>query len=134
MYTDVISKEQIDKMLLDKTHLTKHKYIIFSYDDDIMPLLLGYSINLKSNNVYRCSSNKIFETETIKIFQMNTIHKHKNIDIFITYFDNTFLRGMVYCNGTEYNIVNYNNYASLQIENDCYDNISYIKLPCNIFM
>ena len=36
MYTDVISKEQIDKMLLDKTHLTKHKYIIFSYDDDIM--------------------------------------------------------------------------------------------------
>ena len=127
-------EEEINKMLLEKTHLIKKKYIIFSYEnDEYMPIIYVFTHNLKSENIARCSSNKIFETENIKIYQMNTIHKNKIIDIFITYFNNTFLRGMVYCNGTEYNIINYNNYESLQIDNLCYDNISFIKLSCNIF-
>ena len=47
--------------------------------------------------------------------------------------NNIFLRGFLYMDNKEYDIIDYNCYNSLQVERWCYDNIDCIRLGNNIF-
>jgi hypothetical protein len=111
------------------------KNLVFSYNnDEIMPCLLGYGHNLKEHNVCKCESNLLFENNNFKIIYKKVFHKNKNIDIYITYNKNEFLRGFLYIDDKEYIVNDYNCYKSLQVEKYCYDNIDCIMLGSNIFI
>uniref|UniRef100_A0A6C0JMC8 Uncharacterized protein n=1 Tax=viral metagenome TaxID=1070528 RepID=A0A6C0JMC8_9ZZZZ len=108
-------------------------WIVFSFDrKDDFPVILGKAFDFKEENVRRCNSTLVMEGENYY-----TVHRKvdKNIDLLMTYSISpfNFIRGYVYANGKEYNIVKTARYASLQIGNYCHDNVCVVQVDTNIF-
>jgi len=98
-----------------------------------LPVILGFNTLIKDEHVFLCKWEQTFSNNSHSI-----IHRKINpdVDIFITYSTSSpygYVRGYVYKNGKEYEILDTRRYTSLQIEDHCYDNISVIKLEEDIF-
>lgn len=108
-------------------------WIVFSFDrKDDFPVLLSYSLDLKEENVRQCKTKIVIKSEN----HFSThIKIEPNINVVLTYSDEpcAFVRGYVYANGKEYEVVKTANYPTLQIGNFCYDNICTVQLDTNIF-
>ena len=98
-----------------------------------LPVILGFNTIIKEEHVFLCKWDQTFSNTSHSI-----VHRKvkPDIDIFNTYASSSlygYVRGYVYKNGKEYEILDTRRYASLQIEDHCYDNISVIRLENNIF-
>jgi len=120
--------------------MTQQSRVVFSFDkDEILPTFLGWGHGLKEENM--CLWETIYcekkQDGKIKECIKKALYKNIHIDIFLTFVVNdkceTFEKGIIKFANKEYNIIDCRSYYSLQIENWCYDGISVIKLPYNIF-
>jgi hypothetical protein len=120
----------------------KQTRVVFSFDNnEIMPSVLGWGHGLKEENIcwwetisceknencIECNKRANFKDKIVDIFFKI---KYENPDDYFGKLDN----GIVKLDGKECNILDYKCYRSLQIGQWCYDNISVIKLPYNIFI
>jgi hypothetical protein len=116
---------------------TKHNVVVSCSPEEHTPVLLGYSHNLKSENVCICESTVLFQTDSHSVVKKTATIKEKELDIFLTYsyLDGReyFLRGFLYTNNKEYIIQSCYIYSSLQIGKYAYDRIMVVKLTDNIF-
>jgi hypothetical protein len=114
----------------------RHRIIFANKNDDI-PVILGYSHSLKEKNLCTGISTLLFENDNYSIVKKMVTLNDKEIDIFLTYFYNgskeNFVRGFLYIDDKEYSIKFCAMYASLQIEQYCYDRIMLIQLDDTIF-
>jgi hypothetical protein len=114
----------------------RHRVIFTNKDDDI-PVILGYSHGLKEKNLCTGISTLLFENDNYSIVKKVATLNDKEIDIFLTYYydgsTEQFVRGFVYIDDKEYSIKFCAMYASLQIEQYCYDRIMLIQLDDTIF-
>lgn len=88
-----------------------------------------YSINADINeqNIFLCESEKIHDNDNFYIVK-KTI-KNININIFITYSKIFgFVRGYVYKDNKEYEILDYTILSSIQLGNFAYDNVGLCKI------
>jgi hypothetical protein len=123
--------------------MTYRHRIVFSYgDDDHFPIMLGWGHNLKEKNMCTCDSSITEQTdEEITVKKTMNIHD-TDIAILVKYsvsFNDSGEKRSKYSSAKlvaadkEYDIPLYGTYNSLQIEQCCYDNITVVRLPCNIF-
>ena len=116
---------------------TKHNIVFSCSPEEHTPVLLGYSHNLKSENVCICDSTVLFQTDSHSVVKKTAIIKELELDIFITYYyldgREDFIRGFLYTNNKEYPIQSCYMYSSLQIGKYAYDRIMVVKLTDNIF-
>lgn len=123
-------------MYYNKMNPARHR-IIFANNTDDIPVILGYSHSLKEKNLCTGVSMLLFENDNYSIVKKVATLNDKEIDVFLTYFYNgskeNFVRGFVYIDDKEYSIKFCAMYASLQIENYCYDRIMLIQLDDTIF-
>jgi hypothetical protein len=74
---------------------------------------------------------------TRKEYTEKALYKNKTVDMFLTFSlknEHYILeKGVVKIDNKECNIIDCRSYYSLQIGQYCYDNISVVKLPYNIF-
>lgn len=120
--------------------MTQQSRVIFSFDkDEILPTFLGWGHGLKEENIcwWETVSCEKKQDGTRKEYIKKAFYKNIPVDIFLTItlkneYD-TFEKGVIRFNNKEYDVIDYKSYYSLQIDKWCYDNISAIKLPCNIF-
>jgi hypothetical protein len=114
----------------------RHRIIFANKNDDI-PVILGYSHSLKEKNLCTCVSTLLFENNNYSIVKKMVTLNDKEIDIFLTYYydgsTEKFVRGFVYIDNKEYSIKFSAMYASLQIEQYCYDRIMLIQLDGAVF-
>ena len=104
--------------------------ICFSYgDDEYLPIFTILGANLKQKNLFYCESTKTIKNGDYTIVSGRVINSIKPIEFFITYNNESFLRGFLYIKGKEYPILEHKVYASMQIESFAYDNISILRLP-----
>lgn len=112
--------------------------IVFSYaENEYLPIFTSVGHNFKEENLCDCTIDIIIHNESYKIIHIKTNHKNKEIELNITLKadDNYyyFTRGFLYVDNREISITDYKCYESLQIEKYCYDKITVVKLPNNIF-
>ena len=123
-------------MYYDKMEQARHRIIFANKTDDI-PVILGYSHSLKEKNLCTGISTLLFENDNYSIVKKMATLNDKEIDIFLTYFYNeskeNFVRGFVYIDDKEYSINFCAMYASLQIEQYCYDRIMLIQVDGSVF-
>jgi hypothetical protein len=117
--------------------MEKHN-IVFCYNNENFPILLGFGHGLKLKDTFLCESNIIKLNNTEKILNKKGIFNEKNIFIELKLNLNLdkfyeFKNGLIKIDKEEYNITKYAQFNSLQIENWCYDNIGVIQLETNIF-
>jgi len=120
--------------------MTQQRRIIFSFDkDEIMPTFLGWGHGLKEENMCFFEMISCVKTQdgTRKEYTEKALYKNKTVDMFLTFIlknEHYILeKGVIKVDDKECNIIDCRSYYSLQIGQYCYDNISVIKLPCNIF-
>ena len=120
--------------------MTQQRRIIFSFDkDEIMPTFLGWGHGLKEENMSFSEIISCVKTEdgTRKEYTEKALYKNKTVHMFLTFaLKNEYYileKGVVKVDDKECNIIDCRSYYSLQIGQYCYDNISAIKLPYNIF-
>jgi hypothetical protein len=120
--------------------MPKQRRIVFSFDnDEIMPTFLGWGHGLKEENMCFFELISCVKTQdgTRKECLERALYKNKIVDMFLSFvLKNEYYileKGVVKVDDKEYNIIDCRSYYSLQIGQYCYDNISVIKLPCNIF-
>jgi len=120
--------------------MTQQRRIIFSFDkDEIMPTFLSWGHGLKEENMSFSEIISCVKTEdgTRKEYTEKALYKNKTVDMFLTFaLKNEYYileKGVVKVDDKECNIIDCRSYYSLQIGEYCYDNISAIKLPYNIF-
>jgi hypothetical protein len=89
----------------------------------------------ESTQIYLCKYNYINISNNF--FMAHIYIESLNIHMYVTYEKSdsldAFVRGFLYKDNKEYEILSYCRYVSLQIGNYGYDNISTCKLPNNIF-
>lgn len=107
----------------------QHRIVLSYGDDEHLPIIAMIGCNLKEKNLCACVSKKSVKNGDYTIIHEALICQTKDIDTFITYKDKEFVRGFLYIDGKEYPILHCYTYASLQIEQYCYDNIAGIRLP-----
>jgi len=114
----------------------RHRIIFANKTDDI-PVILGYSHSLNEKNLCTGVSTLLFENDNYSIVKKMATLNEKEIDVFLTYFYNgnkeNFVRGFVYIDNKEYSIKFCAMYASLQIEQYCYDRIMLIQIDGAVF-
>lgn len=108
-------------------------WTVFSFEKkDDFPVVLGRTFDLKEDNIRPSTTHVAMMAEN-----HYTIHRkiEPNIDIVLTFSVHpyAFVRGYVYANDKEYQVVKTANYRSLQIGNFCYDNICAVQIDTNIF-
>ena len=120
--------------------MTQQRRIIFSFDkDEIMPTFLGWGHGLKEENMCFFEMISCVKTQdgTRKEYTERALYKNKTVDMFLTFaLKNEYYileKGVVKVDNKECNIVDCRSYYSLQIGQFCYDNITVIKLPYNVF-
>jgi len=120
--------------------MTQQRRIIFSFDkDEIMPTFLGWGHGLKEENMCFFEMISCVKTQdgTRKEYTEKALYKNKTVDMFLTFSlknEHYILeKGVVKIDNKECNIIDCRSYYSLQIGQYCYDNISVVKLPYNIF-
>jgi hypothetical protein len=116
----------------------KKRPVILSFEkDEHIPILLGYSHNLKNKNLAFYDSSIVYRSDSHLIFKLEGAINNKKITIVYTlsYLNGCeqFLRGFLYVNDKEYLISSVNAYCSLQIEEYCYDNITLVKIADETF-
>lgn len=120
--------------------MTQKSRVVFSFDkEEIMPTFLGWGHGLKEENIClweTVSCENILNGRT-KIYMKRAVYKNMIIDISLIYelengYD-TLKKGILKVDNKECNIIDLRCYQSLQIGQFCYDNISVIKLPYNVF-
>ena len=86
------------------------------------------------NTVYNCDSTLLFMSDNYVIVHKKIILSETEdpINMFITYSD-FFVRGYIYKDNQEYEILNYLLYNSLQIESSSYNCIGICSIAKNIF-
>lgn len=123
-------------MYYDKMEQARHRIIFANKTDDI-PVILGYSHSLKEKNLCTGISTLLFENDNYSIVKKMATLNDKEIDVFLTYSFNgsteNFVRGFVYIDDKEYSINFCAMYASLQIEQYCYDRIMLIQVDGSVF-
>ena len=104
--------------------------VVLTFDpDEYIPVICAVGHNLKEKNLYKCTSTLLLNSTDYRI-----VHKKcEKFDVFLTYFKNNLIRGFLYTDFGEFNVLMISTFASLQIENFCYDNIAVIKLTDNPF-
>ena len=104
------------------SQLSINQYIVFN---------IGGSIQ---NTVYVCDSTLLFMSDNYVIVHKKIILSESEdpINMFITY-STGFVRGYIYKDNQEYEILNYLLYNSLQIGNFGYDCIGICSINQNIF-
>ena len=112
--------------------------LVFSYDEDeYLPLILSVGHNLKEKNICNGNVTNVFNNNFFRITNIKTFHNNKLIEMNLTFSikDNYFhfIRGFLYVDEKEIPINNFKSYVSLQIEKFCYDNISVIRIPENLW-
>ena len=120
--------------------MTQQSRVVFSFDkDEILPTFLGWGQGLKEKNIccWETVSCEKKDDGSSKKYIKRAFYKNIPVDIFLTIalkneYD-LFEKGIIRVNNKECEIIDYKSYYSLQIDNWCYDNISAIKLPYNIF-
>ena len=96
--------------------MKNHYIVLYSIDADI-----------NEQNIFSCESEKIYDNNNFYIVK-KTI-KNININIFITYSKiSGFVRGHVYKDNKEYEILNYIVLSSIQLGNFAYDNVGLCKI------
>jgi hypothetical protein len=120
--------------------MTQQRRIIFSFDkDEIMPTFLGWGHGLKEENMcfFEIISSVKTQDGSRKEYIERALYKNKTVDVFLTFaLKNEYYileKGVVKVDNKECNIIDCRSYYSLQIGQYCYDNITVIKLPYNIF-
>jgi len=119
-------------------------WLVFSYNpDEIMPIICGFGHELKEKNVVKCSSIISCKMASFYILQKKMEFKNKYIEIYLTFtlaesdpdrHHFNFKRGVLYIDGKKKcDVIDYKSYNSLQIENFCYDDISVISVPGDVF-
>ena len=117
---------------------TKRQYIVLSYEkDEHIPILLGYSHNLKEKNLALYESSVVSRNESIVTFQKKSVIREKDITITFTlsHVNNKeeFVSGNIYVNDKIFPISAVYTYNSLQIEKYCYDNIMLVRVDAEMF-
>jgi len=120
--------------------MTQQKRLVFSFDkDEIMPTFLGWGHGLKEENIcwWETISCKEKQNGTIKEYLKRAIYKDIEVDIFLTFVVKNeydiLEKGFVKVGNKECSVIDLRSYYSLQVDKWCYDDISVIKLPYNIF-
>jgi hypothetical protein len=91
---------------------------------------------LKETNVFCCefeetSQNNNDTTYRASFYKNINDDSEKIMEMFTTYSNKQFVEGSLKIRGNEYNILDYKQYVSLQIDKYCYDNIIGIRLPAS---
>jgi hypothetical protein len=112
--------------------------VILSFEkDEHVPIFLSYSHNLKNKNLAFYDSQLVYRSDSHSIIKREGVINDKKITIIYTFYYvngyEEFLRGFLYVNDKEYLISSVTAYASLQIEECCYDNITLVKIPDETF-
>lgn len=112
--------------------------VVFSYgENEYLPMFCDIGHNLKEENI--CDAEVIEEKidELTRTLKMRAHIKNKNIEIFSKYLNDgafwRFSEGFLEIDSKKIPINNYIRYASLQIDEWCYDNIDGIRLSCSLF-
>jgi len=120
--------------------MSQQTRLVFSFDkDEIMPTFLGWGHGLKEENMcfWETISCEKTEHDTIKEYTKKALYKDVEVYIFLKFIVkngyDTLEKGIVKVGDKECVVIDLRSYYSLQIGQYCYDNISVIKLPYNIF-
>jgi hypothetical protein len=120
--------------------MSQQTRLVFSFDkDEIMPTFLGWGHGLKEENMcfWETISCEKTEDSTIKEYTKKALYKDAEVYIFLKFIEkngyDTLEKGVAKVGDKECVIIDLRSYYSLQIGQYCYDNISVIKLPYNIF-
>lgn len=109
--------------------------IILSFgEDEYLPILITIGHNLKEENMYMADIEMILNMPNYYIFSKKFLYKDLKVNIFLTHSDQDFIRGFLYYNNKEIPVLDHRTYASLQLGQYAYDNISVLKLPENPFL
>jgi hypothetical protein len=104
--------------------------IVLTYGpNEYVPMFVATGHNLKTENLYKCSSTVAFDNSNNYTVQK----KCDKFDILLTFSENQFSHGFLYVNNNTNKVLDYRCFQSLQIENYCYGNIGVIKLEKNPF-
>ena len=114
--------------------MVKEQWLTLSYDsEENLPTFVAFGHNLKQKNTFKSEVEMILNMENYYMLQKKFRYQDKDVYIFSTHFKKQFIRGFLYSNDKEYEIVDYKTYSSLQVEDFCHDNISVIRLSENPF-
>lgn len=120
--------------------MTQQRRIVFSFDkDEIMPTFLGWGHGLKEENMCFFEIISCVKTKdgTRKEYTEKALYKNKTVEMFLTFVlknEHYILeKGFVKVDNKGCNVVDCRSYYSLQVGQFCYDNITVIKLPYNVF-
>jgi hypothetical protein len=98
-----------------------HNHKIVFYDSHVSPY--------KPENIYNCKSKITFENDSYLIINVQIFLDDGTINnLFLTYINEDFLRGYLYKNNQEYEVLFYGRYSELTIDNNVYNNIATCKL------
>lgn len=112
----------------------KTKWIILSYEkNEYLPTFVGVGHNLKLKNTYKTESKLLLNTPNHHIICKKFLIGEKEVSVILTHSETKFIRGFLYYNGKEHEVIDHIMYSSLQIEDYAYDNISGIQLNENPF-
>jgi len=113
--------------------------LVFSYgDDEFMPVLLGYSHNLKEKNLTQCTFRILSEDDQTLVVQRSGKLFEKDVELKVTLektgngYDR-FCSGLMTMDNKDFVVQNYATYSSLQIGNYCYDRIAVVRLKDGCF-
>jgi len=107
------------------------QWVVLGYET--LPIFTSFGHNLKQKNTFKCDAELISNMPNYYIMHKKFMYQDKEVCILSTHLKMTFVRGFLYYNDKEYEIIEYNTYASLQIEDYCYDNVSVVRLLENPF-
>lgn len=120
--------------------MSQQTRLVFSFDkDEIIPTFLGWGHGLKEENMCFWETISCEKTADgiIKDYAKKAIYKDVEVHIFLKFIVkngyDALEKGIVKVGGKECAVIDLRSYYSLQIGQYCYDNISVIKLPYNIF-
>lgn len=106
--------------------------IVFSFgEDEYLPIITATGHGLKEKNVFICNSELLVNIKNYYVTHKKIIEKEMHI--FLTYGNKNLIRGFLYFNGKECEIIDHRKYESLQIGEFCYGNINVIRLSENPF-
>ena len=114
--------------------MKQHRVIISFGEDEWLPVLVDIGHNLKHENTFLCESEMVMDNPDHYILHTVFMRNEKRCDIIITYSDKTLIRGFLYYNNKEFVVNDSRTYASLQVGEWCYDNITVVRLLENPFL
>jgi hypothetical protein len=114
--------------------MVKQQWLTLSYDsEENLPTFVDLGHNLKQKNTFKSDVEMILNMPNYYIMHKKIKHEDKEVYIVSTHLKKTFIRGFLYYNDKEYEIVDYKTYSSLKVEDIFHDNISVIRLLENPF-